>query len=92
MAMSNCFDAACSLRDNRAMAKRYTISNGKLVLTLEEADEGGFVVSSPLYPGLWTQAESVSEAFENARDALKSLLAAGQKPIPTGPTIDVPIA
>lgn len=62
--------------------KRYTISDGKLVLTLEEADEGGFVVSSPLYPGLWTQAESVQEAFENARDALKSLLEARQKPIP----------
>src|SRR5579862_4114129 len=45
------------------MPKRYTISDGKLVLTLEEATEGGFVVSSPLYPGLWTQAESVSEAF-----------------------------
>lgn len=66
------------------MAKRYTISNGKLVLTLEEAVEGGFVVSSPLYPGLWTQAESVSEAFDNARDAIKALAAARRKPIPKG--------
>jgi antitoxin HicB len=64
------------------LAKRYTISDGKLVLTLEEAEEGGFVVSSPLYPGLWTQAESVDEAFENARDALKALTAARRKPIP----------
>ena len=43
------------------MLKKYTISDGKLVLTLEEAEEGGFVVSSPLYPGLWTQAESLAE-------------------------------
>jgi predicted RNase H-like HicB family nuclease len=64
------------------MAKRYTISDGKLVLTLEEAEEGGFIVSSPLYPGLWTQAESIPEAFENARDAMKALVAARRKPLP----------
>jgi predicted RNase H-like HicB family nuclease len=64
------------------VARRYTISNGKLVLTLEEADEGGFIVSSPLYPGLWTQSESIREAFENAQDALKALLAARHNPIP----------
>lgn len=63
------------------MPKRYTISDGKLVLTLEAAAEGGFVVSSPLYPGLWTQAESVAEAFENARDALAALTAARRKPV-----------
>ena len=67
------------------MAKRYTISDGKLVLTLEMAAEGGFVVSSPLYPGLWTQAESVPEAFENARDALKALAEARRKSVPARP-------
>jgi len=55
------------------MHKRYTISDGKLVLTLEEAPEGGFVVTSPLDPELVTEAESVGEAFENARDALKAI-------------------
>lgn len=63
------------------MPKRYTISDGKLVLTLLVSPGGGFVVSSPLYPGLWTQAESVPEAFENARDALKALAEARRKPI-----------
>jgi antitoxin HicB len=58
-----------------AMTK-YTVSDGKLVLTLQEAEEGGYVVSSPLDPGLWTQAESIAEAFENARDAIKELAAA----------------
>jgi len=55
------------------MAKKYTISDGKLVLTLEAAREGGFIVSSPLDPGLWTQAETIAQAFENARDAMKEL-------------------
>ncbi|MFB3892464.1 MAG: type II toxin-antitoxin system HicB family antitoxin [Phycisphaerae bacterium] len=55
------------------MAKKYTVSDGKMVLILEEAQEGGFVVTSPLDPELITEAESVAEAFENAHDALKAL-------------------
>ena len=55
------------------MAKRYTVSDGKLVLTLEEADEGGYVVTSPLDPSLITEAETVREAFTMARDAMKTL-------------------
>jgi predicted RNase H-like HicB family nuclease len=37
-----------------------------VVLTLQEADEGGYIVTSPL-SGLITEAETVSEAFANAR-------------------------
>jgi antitoxin HicB len=55
------------------MGKRYTVSDGKLVLNLEEAEEGGYVVTSPLNPELITQAESIEEAFANARDADKAL-------------------
>lgn len=55
------------------MAKRYTVSDGKLVLTLEEAEEGGFVVTSPLDPGLVTEADTIRDAFVNARDALRTL-------------------
>jgi antitoxin HicB len=55
------------------MGKRYTVSDGKLVLNLEEAEEGGYVVTSPLNPELITQAESIEEAFANARDAAKAL-------------------
>ena len=51
----------------------YTVSDGKIVLTLEPAEEGGFVVTSPLDPELVTQAETLSEAFENARDAADAL-------------------
>ena len=57
------------------MAKHegYTVSDGKLVLLLEPAEEGGYVVTSPLDPELITQAETVEEAFENARDAAVAL-------------------
>ena len=55
------------------MPKTYTVSDGKLVLALTEADEGGYVVSSPLDPELVTEAETIAEAFANARDAFKSL-------------------
>ena len=49
---------------------RYTASDGKLTLFLEEAAEGGYVVTSPMDPELATEAESLAEAFETARDAL----------------------
>jgi antitoxin HicB len=55
------------------MSKRYTVSDGKLVLTLEEAEEGGYIVTSPLDPELITEAETIEEAFVNARDAAKAL-------------------
>ena len=53
--------------------KTYTVSDGKLVLTLERAEEGGYVVTSPLDPELITQAETIEEAFVNARDAADCL-------------------
>lgn len=59
---------------------RYTVSDGKLVLTLEVAEEGGYVVTSPLDPELVTEADTLEEAFEMARDALESLREARVKP------------
>lgn len=53
--------------------KSYTVSDGDMVLTLEPAEEGGFVVTSPLDPELVTEAETLDEAFENARDAADAL-------------------
>ncbi len=55
------------------MRKRYTVSDGKLMLNLEEAEEGGFIVTSPIDPELITEAETIAEAFANARDAAKAL-------------------
>lgn len=55
----------------------YTVSDGKLVLTLEAAEEGGFCVTSPFIPGLVTEAETLEEAFAMARDAAAALKGAG---------------
>ena len=55
------------------MNKRYTVSDGKLVLQLESADEGGYVVTSPLDPELITEADTIEEAFMNAHDAARAL-------------------
>ena len=55
------------------MTTQYTVSDGKLVLSLEPAEEGGYVVTSPLDPELITQAETIEEAFANARDAAQAL-------------------
>jgi antitoxin HicB len=60
------------------MGKQYTVSDGKMILLLEEAEEGGFVVTSPLDPGLVTQAETLQEAFLMAYDAAECL-AVGRK-------------
>jgi hypothetical protein len=55
------------------MGKRFTVSDGTMMLILEEAEEGGFVVTSPLDPGLVTQAETLQEAFVMAYDAAECL-------------------
>jgi predicted RNase H-like HicB family nuclease len=57
----------------------FTVSDGKLVLTLTTAEEGGYIVTSPLDPELITEAETLEEAFENARDAAKALRQARRK-------------
>ena len=53
--------------------KKFTVSDGTLMLVLEPAEEGGYVVTSPLDPELITEAETVEEAFEMAYDAAELL-------------------
>jgi antitoxin HicB len=57
----------------RIIGKKYTVSDGRLLLQLEVAAEGGYVVTSPINPELVTEAETVDEAFSNAKDALDCL-------------------
>lgn len=57
----------------------YTVSNGELVLQLEPAEEGGYVVTSAFEPELITEAESLEEAFAMAKDAIKALRASRAK-------------
>jgi len=61
------------------VAKAYTVSDGKLVLTLTPADEGGFVVTNPLDPELVTEGETIEDAFRMARDAVRALRASRVK-------------
>lgn len=56
--------------------KKFQVTDGKLVLLLECAPEGGYTVTAPFEHGLVTEAESVEEAFEMAYDALRELRAA----------------
>lgn len=53
--------------------KTYTVSDGQLVLTLQLAEEGGYIVTSPFDPELVTEADTLQEAFDNARDAADAL-------------------
>jgi antitoxin HicB len=49
---------------------RYIVTDGQLTLTLEVAEEGGYCVTSPFDPEIITQAETLEEAFEMARDVV----------------------
>lgn len=61
------------------VGKIYTVGDGDLVLRLEVAEEGGFVVTAPMEPGLVTEAETIEEAFDMARDAREALREVRQK-------------
>lgn len=50
-------------------AKTLTINDGTLVITLEEAEEGGFLVTSPMDPALITQGETIEDCLMMAHDA-----------------------
>lgn len=49
---------------------RSIVPDGKMTLTLEVAEDGGYFVSSLFDPEIITQAETVEEAFEMARDVV----------------------
>jgi len=50
---------------------KYTVTDGELTLTLDVTEEGGYLVTSPFDPNILTQAETVEEAFEMARDVVE---------------------
>lgn len=54
-------------------AKTYTVSDGQMLLQLEDAGDGWWCVTAPMEPGVVTQARSIPEAFEMARDAAQAL-------------------
>jgi hypothetical protein len=61
------------------MAKRYTVNDGKLLLTLTPIGKGRYLVRSPMDPEILTSATTISEAYAKAYDALKALRASRRK-------------
>lgn len=56
----------------------------------EPAEEGGYMVRCPALPGLVTQGDTLKEAREMARDAIRCYLESMQKddlPIPSDKTL-----
>ena len=66
------------------MLKTYIVTDGEMVLRLETAEEGGYTVTSPFMKGLVTEATTLEEAFDMARDAAAGLkeVRAGSKSAP----------
>ncbi len=46
----------------------------KVPLLLTAQPEGGFTVTSPIFPELVTEGDSIDEAMANVRDALAAVL------------------
>ena len=64
---------------------RYTVTDGDLVLVLEPEDDW-YCVTSPFNPEIITQARTLEEAFEMARDVIQTYkdYRAKQTPAKTG--------
>lgn len=46
----------------------------KFKVIIEPSEDGGFVVHVPALQGCHTQGETIEEALENAKDAIKTYL------------------
>lgn len=46
----------------------------KYLVTLREAEEGGYTVEVPALPGCISQGDTYEEALENIRDAIEAYL------------------
>jgi antitoxin HicB len=53
-----------------ATPKKYIVTDGELTLVLEP-DDGWYCVTSPFDPEIITQARTLEEAFEMARDVVE---------------------
>ncbi len=60
-------------KSNGKKPTKYIVTDGELTLVLEEAEEGGFTVTCPYDSALITEADTLQEAFEMARDAAAAL-------------------
>ena len=77
-------------RITRGRKPRRVVEYGYTVL-FEPAQEGGYVVTCPALPGLVTEGDTLEEAREMARDAIRAYLESLRKdglPIPADPLGD----
>jgi len=51
----------------------------KYLVTLREAEEGGYTVEVPALPGCISQGETYEEALANIREAITAYLAAAEE-------------
>ena len=63
----------------------------RYIVYLEPAEEGGYVVSCPQFPGCVTQGDTVDEAINMIKDAIQGYILSLKKygePVPLG----IPVA
>jgi predicted RNase H-like HicB family nuclease len=51
----------------------------KYIVYLEPAEEGGYIVSCPDFPGCVTQGETAEEALQMVKDAIEGYIASLKK-------------
>ena len=70
--------------------KRESSNEHSFTVFFEPAVEGGYVVTCPALPGLVTEGDTLAEAREMARDAIRAYLESLRKdgePIPSDPKL-----
>jgi len=59
----------------------------RIPLVLEPQPEGGFTITSPVFPELVTEGDTADEALDNVRDALAAVIETYRdlgRPLPAG--------
>lgn len=67
------------------VAEKFKVTKGGIEYEFEVVEEGGYVVSVPLYPSCASQGDTFEEALSNIQDALIGCLSAARAlklPIP----------
>lgn len=61
------------------VSHKFRVINESVEYEFEVAEEGGYVVSVPAYPGAVSEGDTFEEALENGEDALRTCLAAAKQ-------------
>jgi antitoxin HicB len=62
------------MRKTHYNQSRHSMSDHRYTVLFEPAEEGGFVATCPALPGLVTEGDTLDEAREMARDAIRGYL------------------